>query len=44
MNRVGSGELDWGYGLGRLHLGDKVIANISSVYKVLLCLDKPPLF
>ncbi len=37
----GGGVLGWGYGLGRLRPGDKVIADISSVYKVLLCLDKP---
>jgi len=42
-DRVEGGEvLGWGYGLGRLRPGDKVIADISSVHKVLLCLDKPP--
>jgi hypothetical protein len=40
---VGGGDaLGYGYGLGRLQVGDIVIVDISSVYKVLLCLDKPP--
>jgi len=42
MERVGDEVVGWGYGLGHLQPGDMVIAEVSSVHKVLLCLDKPP--
>ncbi len=42
QEKVGGDEgLGFGYGLGRLQVGDIIVVEISSVYKVLLCLDKP---
>jgi len=41
--KVGGGEtIGWIYGFGRLRAGDIVRFEISSVYKVLVCLDELP--